>query len=1033
VNDQTTSLDPELLVKQVAEWQAAGVISTGTASRLRRHIQQPLRAPAAVVEPADGQVNQSVVGVEKAISPPRAAASHFSWRTLGESLLAERTLNTLLGLGAFLILTSALVISIFNPTRLSIVPHLGVLAGTTALFYTAGWFCYARMRLPRVGEALLGIAAALVPLDVLSAGGAEGLGWSTTRLWLVGSMIALPVYAASYYLLPGRVFGWLTAVAIGSLLQAALASQDVPPAWQLCSLVPLAIAYITVSSRLKSTSRWQSLSVALFWTAQIVTPPVLLALLLVGRDDIYAVGTAWWLAVGMYALLAHLRRRPVFEAIATCLTPVALLLTLTRTPLETAWYGVCLVGLAAVYQILAARTGRTHRSPLIVVASVLAVLGPAWAVPALLSWALVAALLADAVLYALLALGSRSTSLAFVGAASLSGAFVLGMHLAGWRVAQPHSWLVLSALLGIGAEVLLRVSGEHTRPLGELMLAKGKWRAVFAPAAFDLACLSAAVTVGLTPLGNVQLASGVLLLVAAGAAATTWTRHGSMFLYPATVLLAVGAALGLHAQTLPNETLWIGLLLTVLAAAYGVLGRQLAVAVGQACQWPLWVSGLCLSVLGPTLAVVIGSPDRRASVAVACVAIFAAALAVIRRPAWAYPVVIWVFVAFELSVRAVWPALHLDRSIGLLVVPTCAAFAAAEWLGHRRLTAGRVSSFALVELARSAWAQPMLIAAVLGAALSLVTAATDPLSGLVACAAYAAVMAVLAVRHGTMPGERWLALGLVGAAALQALTVLAIPRLEQPAFYLAGALVLALLSLASERAGHETIRAWRVPLLWSTAAVALAGEVLALSQLPNGLRTASVTTALTGLVVLTHAYTRRSRQLAYSGVGALLLASLLEIAGAGVAQPHAYVAPVAVYLAVLALLEHRRGDPGRVKPPLELAALLVLLGTTLLQSLGVGAQDVSRYAYEVGLIVEGLAVLGLGAVLHWWRSLLGGTAAVVMAVLIMLAEPLAHVDAWYLVGSIGLLLIAGVVFLERRRQQIPVWLDGWRERLEAWA
>ena len=45
------------------------------------------------------------------------------------------------------------------------------------------------MRLLRAGEALLGIAAALVPLDIWSAGGAEGLGWSTTQLWLAGSLI----------------------------------------------------------------------------------------------------------------------------------------------------------------------------------------------------------------------------------------------------------------------------------------------------------------------------------------------------------------------------------------------------------------------------------------------------------------------------------------------------------------------------------------------------------------------------------------------------------------------------------------------------------------------------------------------------------------------------------------------------------------------------------------------------------------------------------------------------------------------------
>jgi hypothetical protein len=51
----------------------------------------------------------------------------------------------------------------------------------------------------------------------------------------------------------------------------------------------------------------------------------------------------------------------------------------------------------------------------------------------------------------------------------------------------------------------------------------------------------------------------------------------------------------------------------------------------------------------------------------------------------------------------------------------------------------------------------------------------------------------------------------------------------------------------------------------------------------------------------------------------------------------------------------------------------------------------------------------------------------------LLAEPLAAVNTWYLIGSLGLLLMVAVVFLERRRQQIPEWINQWRDRLETWA
>jgi hypothetical protein len=355
----------------------------------------------------------------------------------------------------------------------------------------------------------------------------------------------------------------------------------------------------------------------------------------------------------------------------------------------------------------------------------------------------------------------------------------------------------------------------------------------------------------------------------------------------------------------------------------------------------------------------------------------------------------------------------------------------AELVARRESVAPVRGPFALAALARSPWAVPLLIASGLGFVLSLAGALDNTRGGSIVVACYAVVLALLATWHGERPGERWVALTLLVSAGLLAAADLQRP--QQPPFLAGLGLVLAVSSVLSERVSRASIRAWRTPLLWATIGAAGLGELLALGLVIGNLGLAALTTALGGLVLLTLAYGRRSRLLAYSGVAALLGAGLLVLADGRVSQLQAYVLPIGVYLGLLAWLEWRRGDPARLKVPFECAALLVVLGTTLLQSLGYASDGVGRVPYAVELIAEGLVVLGLGALVHWWRSLFGGAGAVVLAVLVLLVEPLKSIDTWYLIGSIGMLMIAGVVFLERRRQQIPIWLDGWRERLENWA
>ena len=176
----------------------------------------------------------------------------LTWRQVGLALLSERTLNTLLLVGALLILASASVISTLNPTRLAPVPHLGALVVTTAVFALAGLALRHRFGLPRTGGALLAIAAVFLPLDVWTLGGAELLRWPPATTWLVASTLCLLAYLGLHLLLRDRTFALLSAAAGASLTLAAAARAGVATDWWAALLVLLAVLYVALAPRVGS-------------------------------------------------------------------------------------------------------------------------------------------------------------------------------------------------------------------------------------------------------------------------------------------------------------------------------------------------------------------------------------------------------------------------------------------------------------------------------------------------------------------------------------------------------------------------------------------------------------------------------------------------------------------------------------------------------------------------------------------------------------------------------------------------------------
>jgi hypothetical protein len=290
------------------------------------------------------------------------------------------------------------------------------------------------------------------------------------------------------------------------------------------------------------------------------------------------------------------------------------------------------------------------------------------------------------------------------------------------------------------------------------------------------------------------------------------------------------------------------------------------------------------------------------------------------------------------------------------------------------------------------------------------------------------------------PGELevWGSLALTGVAFQQGLRHLNVPPVDQPPLWAAAALVLTLLSFGSRALRVEALGLWRRPLYRAsfgaaTAAIgaALGLEVALLSR--AALQPLAATAAVSGLTLVAHGFDRRERLLGYAGVALLEAGYMLQLVLFDVGQPQAFAVPAGLYLLAIAYLEWRRGTGAGIKDVLEVGGLTLLLGVSLLQATGFLGAGAGRHVYDVFLFFESLALFGLGAALRWRKTFFGGGLAVVAGVFILLADPLRAMNTWYLVAIAGMAMIGLVILVEQRRQQIPLWLDEWRQRLETWA
>lgn len=616
--------------------------------------------------------------------------------------------------------------------------------------------------------------------------------------------------------------------------------------------------------------------------------------------------------------------------------------------------------------------------------------------------------------------------------------------------ATAHPWLW--ALLGSGylaaAFVVDRARGHYAKPL---------YLAGYALAVLPM------VLFPISRLTLVQLGLLNLLIYGCSAWLAERERYSSVLwlaarLFPSTdaagfrvmrtlfvYLLAWGFPLWLLAALSlgrPAPTMAVyGLALASLAPLYVVLGMRSyrlgrARRAGNLSHLPWYLGAYALSVVGPLLA----APDSTLRIVALALsmALYAASAVVSRRAGWLYPV------AFLLPVLS-W--LVLDRwgialrfhALGLLPA-VAVSLAVAEAL--RRWLDGGASLRALSR--RASWSLPLYAAVAAQAALisgglaalgvAAIGSGADATVALWTALAYVALFlagALIQQNEVTVWGSI-----AFGAAALEdGLRVMSVSWIEQPPRWALAAFVVALLALALRATRRDTAELWRRSL--SVAASAVAGLALLVavageSALQNhaALQSLAATIAVSGLLLVAYGVRRGERLLGYAGVACIQIGYMLQLVLFDVGQPQAFVLPAGLYLLFMAYLERRHG--AGMKALLEVAALTLLLGTSLAQAMGLAGAGAGRYVYDVSLLFESVVILGLGALLHWKRSLFAASASVVADVAILLSDPVRAMNTWYLMAIVGSAMIGAVVVIEQRRRRIPAWIDEWRLRLERW-
>ncbi len=461
LNDAGAWTDEKGFQSAVAELERA-IAGVEARLGLRPPPARPRSVPAPKAPPA-------------AAPPARPPREPLTWDLVWRTLLSERTLRTLLFIGAFLIFASAVTLVIYNWERFSPWGQVAILSAFTFFFYGLGWYVRGPMRLRNSGIALTASASLLVPVDFyaiyLSGGIFPREAWA--EVWWLTSAICLVAYSITAWRVRAEFFGYLLGTALGSLLCASLQLVGVSSDVWSPYLGGLALALLVLEARWPTILRRPFRHLALL--TSLAAALLMLGFWLAGQGDRFpfrvALALDWWLAAAAYGLATARSLQPIFLSVTCAALPLASFTTLTLVlePMgaPAAWHAPALAFWTLVYETVGFRLARADGNARASLARVLlgwavglGVLAAGWGLTDMAAASATHAVLAVAAALAA-ALWEQPRLLPLASALSLSalatGASTLGLELAEYGL--PPASL---ALLHLELALLLRRAERYT-------------------------------------------------------------------------------------------------------------------------------------------------------------------------------------------------------------------------------------------------------------------------------------------------------------------------------------------------------------------------------------------------------------------------------------------------------------------------------------------------------------------------------------------------------------------------------------------
>ena len=632
LRDDIPSLTNLLSTMQL--WRRDRLIDRVTFGALRAEYQARLDRARPAASPT---ASQSPAATASAQAPdrPTAAPAPPSPRFELRQWAVERQADILLYLGAFLLVTAALIFVSSGGATLGGAARVALLAGYTAGFIAAGLLVRRWERVREAGRVFLALGALLTPLNFLLVHVEllDQRGVAAETVWLVASAYSIVFYGALAAGGYGRLYALPAAVALFSAWAALSAVVALPGQWLGAWWMAAAVAITAAAARLGRSS------MAIVVGASMLATLSLLGAHLVAEfvDDHHAQLPVTYALLSTGIVIVGWRwRAPVALLLASTTVIAAAVATLWAAGVSSEWYAY--PALVAGALIVGARPLWSDWSRNVAGAGWLYAGGCA-AVPLLftesfavgasaaLSWHGAVTHLAGAGLLAVVAWRNRTDGLTsgwtqlttLIAERLLFGwaAFAMLLVATGYAqdaldVARPDSGWAFAAIGVATAAALAAAARRDNRAV----------RALLPP-------LLATTAVSLQPWERFPGHDAVLLALPAGqlAAAFAWTRR------------------------------W-----TLAAVALALAGAAMA-ATWAAVDWPLWTLGAAYGVAGVALFALL-DPQRRA------------------RPAWPRsPDDAWVF-AMSWAMAVAAPA---AAAIALGVRVDAGAPVAAETVEYRAL------------------------------------------------------------------------------------------------------------------------------------------------------------------------------------------------------------------------------------------------------------------------------------------------------------------------------------------------------------